>query len=228
MAMPAICSSPNISHREDKYMSIQSINPATGEVLETFEPFSEAQINEVLDQARNTFREWRETTFAERGALFHRLANHLRDRKAELARIATLEMGKPIVESEAEVEKCAWNCDFYADNAEKFLADERVATNATDSYVAFRPLGVVLALMPWNFPYWQVFRFAAPALMAGNTAVLKHASNVSLVALEIERIFQECGLPHGVFRTVLVPGVETDVLIADPRIAAITLAVRDA
>jgi succinate-semialdehyde dehydrogenase/glutarate-semialdehyde dehydrogenase len=226
--MPAICSSPGISYQEGKYVSIQSINPATGEVIETFEPFSEAQINEALDQARNTFREWRETTFAERGALFHRLAGHLRDSKAELARMATLEMGKPIVESEAEVEKCAWNCDFYADNAEKFLADEHVATNATDSYVSFQPLGVVLALMPWNFPYWQVIRFAAPALMAGNTAVLKHASNVSRCALEIEKMFAESGFPQGVFRTVLVPGAETGRLITDPRIAAVTLTGSDA
>src|ERR1700730_1907840 len=226
--MPAICSSPGISYQEGKYVSIQSINPATGEVIETFEPFSEAQINEALDQARNTFREWRETTFAERGALFHRLARHLRDRKAELARMATVEMGKPIVESEAEVEKCAWNCDFYADNAEKFLADEHVATNATDSYVSFQPLGVVLALMPWNFPYWQVIRFAAPALMAGNTAVLKHASNVSGCALEIEKMFAESGFPQGVFRTVLVPGAETGRLITDPRVAAVTLTGSDA
>src|SRR5258708_4263786 len=226
--MPAICSSPGISYQEGKYVSIQSINPATGEVIETFEPFSEAQINEALDQARNTFQEWRETTFAERGALFHRLAGHLRDRKAELARMATLEMGKPIVESEAEVEKCAWNCDFYADNAEKFLADAHVATNATDSYVSFQPLGVVLALMPWNFPYWQVIRFAAPALMAGNTAVLKHASNVSRCALEIEKMFAESGFPQGVFRTVLVPGAETGRLITDPRIAAVTLTGSDA
>ena len=228
MAMPVISSSPGISYQEGKYVSIQSINPATGEVIETFEPFSEAQINEALDQARNTFREWRETTFAERGALFHRLAGHLRDRKAELARVATLEMGKPIVESEAEVEKCAWNCDYYADNAEKFLADERVTTNATESYVSFQPLGVVLALMPWNFPYWQVIRFAAPALMAGNTAVLKHASNVSRCALEIEKMFAESGFPGGVFRTVLVPGAETGRLIADPRIAAVTLTGSDA
>lgn len=209
-------------------MSIQSINPATGEVIETFEPFSEAQINEALDSARSAFREWRETTFAERGALFHRLANHLRDRKAELARMATLEMGKPIVESEAEVEKCAWNCDYYADNAEKFLADERVTTNATESYVSFQPLGVVLALMPWNFPYWQVIRFAAPALMAGNTAVLKHASNVSRCALEIEKMFAESGFPQGIFRTVLVPGAETGRLIADARVAAVTLTGSDA
>src|SRR2546430_4211187 len=215
--------SPNISYQESKCMSIQSINPATGEVIETFEVYSEAQINEALDQARRAFREWRETTFAERGALFHRIASHLRDHKAELARTATLEMGKPIVESEAEVEKCAWNCDYYADNAEKFLADEHVATNATDSYVAFQPLGVVLALMPWNFPYWQVFRFGAPALMAGNTAVLKHASNVSRCALEIEQMFSESGFPQGIFKTVIVTGAETGKLIADPRVAAVTL-----
>ncbi|HLH62787.1 MAG TPA: NAD-dependent succinate-semialdehyde dehydrogenase [Ktedonobacteraceae bacterium] len=209
-------------------MSIQSINPATGEVIETFEPYTEAQINEALDQARNAFRQWRETSSAERSALFRRIASHLRDHKAELARIATLEMGKPIVEAEAEVEKCAWNCEYYAENAEKFLADQHIATNATDSYVSFQPLGVVLALMPWNFPYWQVFRFAAPALMAGNTSVLKHASNVSRCALEIEKMFVESGFPQGVFRTVLVPGAETDKLITDPRIAAVTLTGSDA
>lgn len=137
--------------------------------------------------------------------------------------MASLEMGKPIAEGEAEAEKCAWNCEYYAENAERFLADERIATNVTDSYVSYLPLGVVLALMPWNYPFWQVLRFAAPALMAGNTAVLKHASNVSRCALEIERIFRECGFPEGVFRTVLVPGAETGRLIADPRIAAVTL-----
>ncbi len=204
-------------------MSIQTINPTTGEVLETFEPYSKEQINEALDQAHQTFLQWRTTTFAERAKHLHSVASHLRDRKTELARIAVLEMGKSITEAEAEVEKCAWNCDFFAENAERFLADENVASNATESYVAFRPLGVVLAVMPWNFPYWQVFRFAAPALMAGNTAVLKHASNVLRVSLEIERIFQEAGLPQGVFRTVLVPGAETSKLIEDPRIAAVTL-----
>ncbi len=204
-------------------MSIQSINPATEEVIETFEPYSDDQVNQALDQAQKAFLGWRETRFAERRAILHRVARYFREHKTELARLATLEMGKPIVESEAEVEKCAWNCDFFADNAEKFLADEHVATNANESYVSFRPLGVILALMPWNFPYWQVFRFAAPALMAGNTAVLKHASNVPLTALKIERIFQECGLPEGAFRTVLVPGAETRRLIEDPRIAAVTL-----
>jgi len=204
-------------------MSIQTINPTSGEVLETFEPFSQQQINRALDQAHQAFLRWRTMTFAERAKHLHSVASHLRDHKTALARIAVLEMGKSITEAEAEVEKCAWNCDFYADHAERFLADEKVATNATESYVAFRPLGVILAIMPWNFPYWQVFRFAAPALMAGNTAVLKHASNVSRVALEIERIFQEAGLPQGVLRTVLVPGSEAPRLIEDPRIAAVTL-----
>ncbi|MBA2394734.1 MAG: NAD-dependent succinate-semialdehyde dehydrogenase [Ktedonobacteraceae bacterium] len=209
-------------------MSIQSINPANEEVLETFEQYSTTQINDALQQARDAFLQWRETSFAERGAYLHGVATHLREHKAELARTATLEMGKPITEAEAEVEKCAWNCDFYAEQAAHFLADEHVTSNATESYVSFPPLGVVLALMPWNFPYWQVFRFAAPALMAGNTAVLKHASNVSRCALDIERIFQEAGLPAGVFKTVLVPGSETTALIEDPRIAAITLTGSDA
>src|SRR5947207_7890310 len=132
-------------------------------------------------------------------------------------------MGKSITEAEAEVEKCAWNCDYFAEHAQEFLREEHVATNATQSYIAFHPLGVILAVMPWNFPYWQVFRFAAPTLMAGNTTVLKHASNVSMTALEIERIFQECGLPQGVFGTVLAPGAETGQLISDPRVAAVTL-----
>ncbi|HEU5379957.1 MAG TPA: NAD-dependent succinate-semialdehyde dehydrogenase [Ktedonobacteraceae bacterium] len=209
-------------------MGIQSVNPTTEEILETFEPYSQEQIDEALGQARRAFLDWRATTCAQRGEYMRRVARHLRTHKAELARTAVLEMGKSLVEAEAEVEKCAWNCEYYAENAARFLSDEHVATNATESYVSFQPLGVILALMPWNFPYWQVFRFAAPALMAGNTAVLKHASNVSRCALAIERIFQECGLPQGVFRTVLVPGSETDRLIADRRVAAITLTGSDA
>ena len=204
-------------------MSIQSINPATEEVIETFEPYTQQQVDEALAQAQQAFLQWRETTFAERSSHLHNVANHLRQHKAELARTATLEMGKSISEAVAEVEKCALNCDFYADNAEQFLADDHIKSNATESYVSFQPLGVILALMPWNFPYWQVFRFAAPALMAGNTAVLKHASNVSRVALDIERIFRESGLPEGAFKTVLVPGAETRSLIEDRRVAAVTL-----
>src|SRR5437667_7166414 len=209
-------------------MSIQTINPTTGEVLETFEPYNGRQINEALEQARHAFVRWRATPFAERANHLHSIASHLRDHQAELARLAVLEMGKSITEAEAEVEKCAWNCDYFAENAESFLGDAKISSNATESYVAFRPLGIVLAVIPWNFPYWQVFRFAAPALMAGNTTVLKHASNVSRVALDIERIFQEAALPPGVLRTVLVPGSETHRLIEDPRIAAVTLTGSDA
>jgi len=212
-----------VIHNGRTIMSIQTINPTTGEVLETFDTYSQQQINEALDQAHQAFLQWRTLSFVERGKYLHSIASHLRDHKTELAKTAVLEMGKTITEAEAEVEKCAWNCDYFADHAESFLADAKIVSNATESYVAFRPLGVVLAIMPWNFPYWQVFRFAAPALMAGNTTVLKHASNVSRVALHIERIFQEAGLPQGILRTVLVPGSETSKLIEDPRIAAVTL-----
>jgi len=204
-------------------MNIRTINPTTEEVLETFEVYSQEQIDTAMDQAHQAFLRWRTTSFAERTQHLHNVAHYLREHKGTLARTAVLEMGKSITEAEAEIEKCAWCCDFFADNAAHFLADETVASNATESYVAYRPLGVILAVMPWNFPYWQVFRFAAPALMAGNAAVLKHASNVSRAALEIERIFQEAGLPQGIFKTVLVPGAETPQLIADPRIAAVTL-----
>lgn len=204
-------------------MSIASINPATGEVIETFEPFTAEQIDETLTRARRAYREWRTTSFAERSALVRRVAEVLRAQKADLARIATQEMGKAITESQAEIEKCAWNCDYYAEHAEEFLAPEPVATNAAESYIEFTPLGVVLAIMPWNYPYWQVIRFAAPAIMAGNAAVLKHASNVSRCALELERVFREAGAPEGLFSTILVPGAEVEQVIADPRIAAITL-----
>ncbi|HXR65255.1 MAG TPA: aldehyde dehydrogenase family protein, partial [Ktedonobacteraceae bacterium] len=168
-------------------MGIQSINPTTGEVLETFELHSQEQIDEALDQARQAFLHWRTTTFAQRAEHLRRVAHYLREHKSELGRLSVLEMGKSLVEAEAEMEKCAWGCEYYAENAERFLSDEHVTTNATDSYIAYRPLGVILALMPWYYPFWQVFRFAASALMAGNTAVLKHASNVSRCALEIER-----------------------------------------
>jgi acyl-CoA reductase-like NAD-dependent aldehyde dehydrogenase len=204
-------------------VSIQTINPTTEEIVENFETYTTVQVDETLAQARQTFEQWRDTSFDERAIHLRHVADHLRAHKARYAQIITLEMGKPITEAEAEIEKCAWNCEFYADNAARMLADEPAHTNATESYVSFLPLGVVLAVMPWNYPFWQVFRFAAPALMAGNTAVLKHASNVSRCALEIEHIFEAAGLPAGVFRTVLVPGAETKHLIADPRIAAVTL-----
>src|SRR5439155_2257257 len=204
-------------------MVLQSINPATEDVLQTFEEFSDAQIDDALQQAHDAQRQWRETSFGERAARLQGIARVLREQKDRWARLATMEMGKPLVEAEAEVEKCAWNCDFYAEHAATFLADEHVETNASDSYVAFQPLGVVLAIMPWNFPFWQVFRFAAPALMAGNGAVLKHASNVPGCALAIEDICKTGGLPTGLFRSVLVPGAKGGALIGDPRIQAVTL-----
>ncbi len=208
-------------------MSIQSINPATGEVIETFEPFSQQRIAESLDQAQQAFHQWRTTSLDERARLVREIARTLRAQKERLARAMTLEMGKPIVEAEAEVEKCAWNCDFYAEEAKRFLADEPAPSTAQESYVAFRPLGVVLAVMPWNYPLWQVFRFASPALMAGNVAVLKHASNVTRCALEIERVVSEAaqaaGAPAHLFQTLIVPGAEVDAIIKDRRVAAVTL-----
>src|ERR687883_820045 len=204
-------------------MVMQSINPTTEEVLQSFDEFSPAQIDEALQQAFDAQRRWRATSFGDRAAALQATARVLRQQKARWAELLTSEMGKPIVEAEAEIDKCAWNCDFYAEHASEFLADEHVPTNATESYVEFQPLGVVLAIMPWNFPFWQVIRFAAPALMAGNGAVLKHASNVPRCALAIEEIFATAGLPTGLFRTLLVPGAETERLIADPRIAAVTL-----
>jgi acyl-CoA reductase-like NAD-dependent aldehyde dehydrogenase len=204
-------------------MPIQSINPATEAILATFAELSAEEIERPITEADAAFRRWRETDFAARGALMRRAAALLRERQARYAGLITAEMGKPIVEAEAEVEKCAWNCEYYADHAERFLAEERVHTGAVESYVAFEPLGVILAVMPWNFPFWQVFRFAAPALMAGNTALLKHASNVPQCALAIEEVFRDAGFPRGAFRTLLIPGGAVARVIDDPRVRAVTL-----
>ncbi|MBI4492106.1 MAG: NAD-dependent succinate-semialdehyde dehydrogenase [Chloroflexi bacterium] len=204
-------------------MGLQSTNPATEEVLACFDEFTPAQIEQALAEAAATFPAWRRCTFAERGELMRRAAAYLRVYCHRFARLITLEMGKPIAQAEAEIEKCAWNCDFYAQHAERFLADQPVRTNARSSYVAFEPLGVILAVMPWNFPFWQVFRFAAPTLMAGNTAVLKHASNVPQCALAIEEVFQGAGFPPGAFRTLLVSAGAVEPIIADPRVRAVTL-----
>jgi acyl-CoA reductase-like NAD-dependent aldehyde dehydrogenase len=203
--------------------AIQSINPATEEVLASFEPSTPQQVEQSLSGAEAAYRSWRRTSFAERGALLRKAAAYLRQHHARLAATITVEMGKAVVEAEAEVEKCAWNCEFYADNAARFLADEPQASNATESYVQFTPIGTVLAIMPWNFPLWQLFRFAAPALMAGNTAILKHASNVPQCALAIEEVFRASGFPDGVFRTLLISGAAASRLIEDRRIAAVTL-----
>jgi len=204
-------------------VTIQSINPATEEILASFDELTPAQIDRALDAAAATFERWRHTSFAERSGLMRHAAAYLRQGKARLAMLITQEMGKPIVEAEAEIEKCAWNCDFYAENAERFLAHVPVKTDATESYVAFEPLGAILAIMPWNFPFWQLFRFAAPALMAGNVALLKHASNVPQCALAIEEVFGAVGFPEGAFQTLLVPGPAAEALIEDERIQAVTL-----
>jgi succinate-semialdehyde dehydrogenase/glutarate-semialdehyde dehydrogenase len=204
-------------------MSIQSINPATGKILETFEETPPQELERILSRARAAFHEWRAVPFATRAQSMRKAAGLLRARKTDYARIMALEMGKPIVQGEAEVDKCAWVCEYYAEHAEAFLTPQPRATDASASYVRFDPLGPVLAVMPWNFPFWQVFRFAAPALMAGNTAVLKHASNVPRCAVSIDEVLRDAGVPRGVFATVLVGSAAVAGLIADPRIVAVTL-----
>src|SRR5216110_3571717 len=183
---------------------IESINPATEEVIATFEQFTPAQVEQALVEADAAFRQWREQSFAERSRAMRRAAELLRKRKERYAGLITAEMGKPIAQAEAEVEKCAWVCEYFAENAERFLTRRPEQTSARLSYVAFEPVGVVLAIMPWNFPFWQVFRFAAPALMAGNVGILKHASNVPQCALAIEDIFRRSGITDGAFQTLLI------------------------
>lgn len=204
-------------------MPISSINPATQEVLETFEALTEKQLDEKLQRAAEMFQQHRGTTFGERAGMMQRAAEILESQKENLARTMTLEMGKPINAAVQEVEKCARVCRYYAENAEQHLADEIVETNATKSFVRYQPLGVVLAVMPWNFPLWQVFRFAAPALMAGNVGLLKHASNVPQCALAIEDVIHRAGFPAGVFQTLLIGSEAVERMLEDPRVAAATL-----
>ena len=204
-------------------MSISSINPANGKTLRTFEPFAPTQVNEALDRAVAAFSRHRRTSFGERAQCMRKAAAILDAECRELGRLMTLEMGKPIKAAVAEAEKCSTACRYYADNAERFLADQPVQMEGGESWVAFQPLGVVLAIMPWNFPFWQVFRFAAPALMAGNIGVLKHASNVPQCALAIEDIFRRAGFTDGAFQTLLVGSEAVEGLIADSRVAAVTL-----
>jgi len=204
-------------------MGMTSINPATDEIIETFDETSPVEIERALARAHTTFLEWRDTPFARRAEFMRKAASVLRARKAEYGRAMTLEMGKPIAQSDGEIEKCAWVCEYYAEHAEAFLAEQTRETDASRSYVRFDPIGPVLAVMPWNFPFWQVFRFAAPALMAGNTGLLKHASNVPRCALHIEAVFREAGFPDGVFRTLLVGSSAVARLIGDARIEAVTL-----
>src|SRR5438477_6322576 len=202
---------------------ISAVNPATGEVIASFDAFGRDEVEMALAETHDAFLEWRGRPIAERAVPMRALATLLRERSERYARLATLEMGKPIGEAKAEIEKCAFGADHFAQNAARYLADEEIRANARRSIVAFQPLGVVLAVMPWNFPFWQVIRFAAPALMAGNAAVLKHASNVPQCALAIEEAFRDAGFPQGLLRTVLVSGADIEPVIADNRIRAITL-----
>ena len=204
-------------------MGIASINPATGETLKTFKSLDQDQLDQKLRLAHDTFQTYRRTSFEEREPLMLEAARLLEAEKHKLAETMTLEMGKPIKAAVAEAEKCAWVCRYYAEMARQHLADQMVKTNAQKSYVRFEPLGPVLAVMPWNFPFWQVFRFAAPALMAGNVGLLKHASNVPQCALAIEDIFLRAGFPRGAFQTLLIGSKDVEGILVDPRVVAATL-----
>lgn len=202
---------------------MQSINPATEEIIATYPELTEDEIDAKLDIAQRAFEAWKLTTFDVRKERMIELARLLRLNKNELAQIATLEMGKPITQSLAEVEKCAWLCEYYGENAEKILAPEMIETDASESYVRFDPIGVVLAVMPWNYPYWQVFRFIIPAAMAGNVGVLKHASNVQGCGLAMEKLFEKADFPQGVFQNLSIGASKVEHVIRDARIAAVTL-----
>ncbi|HEY8823826.1 MAG TPA: NAD-dependent succinate-semialdehyde dehydrogenase [Candidatus Limnocylindria bacterium] len=202
---------------------IIAVNPATEDLIASFDAFGPDEVEMALAEAHDAFLLWRERPIAERAVPMRALARLLRERADAYARLATLEMGKPIGEAKAEIEKCAWACEHFAENAARYLADEVIESNARRSIVAFQPLGVVLAVMPWNFPFWQVVRFAAPALMAGNAGLLKHASNVPQCALAIEEVVRDAGFPQGLLRAVLVSGAAIEPIIADDRIRAVTL-----
>ncbi|MFB0515732.1 MAG: NAD-dependent succinate-semialdehyde dehydrogenase [Candidatus Neomarinimicrobiota bacterium] len=204
-------------------MILEAINPATGETFKTYAELKPAAVQRILDEAAEAFPGWRRTSFRERAALLKQAARVLRTNREDYSVLMTREMGKPLTGSRAEVEKCAWVCDYFADQAEAFLQPEVIQTDARKSFVTYQPLGVVLAIMPWNFPFWQLFRFAAPALMAGNVAVLKHASNVPGCALALEEIFRQAGFPKGVFSTLLVGSPRVAAIIDNPIVQAVTL-----
>ncbi|MBV6643522.1 MAG: NAD-dependent succinate-semialdehyde dehydrogenase [Cyclobacteriaceae bacterium] len=203
--------------------TFETINPATEEQLNTYEFYDDSKISHTIDQAYQCWLKWKETTFAERSALFIKLKQLLEKEKELLAKEITAEMGKPLTQSEAEIEKCAWVCEYYATNAEAFLQNEVIKSDATKSYVRYDPFGVVLAIMPWNFPYWQVFRFAAPALMAGNACLLKHSPNTTACALSMQRIFEEAGFPKYLFNTVIADIPQIEPIVANKKVAAVTL-----
>jgi succinate-semialdehyde dehydrogenase/glutarate-semialdehyde dehydrogenase len=204
-------------------MAIATINPATGETLQTFQPLSTAEIEQKLQLAVTTFHAEQKTPFAERARRMRKAAEILDRDQAKFGHLMTLEMGKPYKAAIAEAQKCASGCRYYADNAEKFLMDEMIETGAKKSFIRYRPIGPILAVMPWNFPFWQVVRFAAPALMAGNVGLLKHASNVPQCAMALQDIYLEAGFPPGAFQTLLIGSQQVDAILNDPRVVAATL-----
>jgi succinate-semialdehyde dehydrogenase/glutarate-semialdehyde dehydrogenase len=204
-------------------MAIASTNPATGELLRTFDALSDAHVDEKIRKAAEAFTLYRHTSFAERALRMNKAAEILESEKETLARLMTLEMGKTFRSAADEAAKCAWACRYYAENAERFLAEEVIETTASRSSVRYQPLGIILVIMPWNYPFWQVFRFIAPGLMAGNVGLLKHASNVPQCALKVEEILRRAGFPEGVFQTLLIGAQQVDRILDDPRVAAATL-----
>ncbi len=204
-------------------MAIQSINPATGELIKTYDDMSMDAVEDAISKSHIAFQGWRRIAFSQRADHMRQAAALLREQANELAQLMAEEMGKPVKDGRAEAEKCAWVCEYYAERAEHFLQPETIETEAAKSYVAFQPLGVVCAIMPWNFPFWQVFRFAAPALMAGNAAVLKHASSVPGCALAIEDLFRHAAFPEHLFRTLLIGSDQMEAVISHPLVRAVTL-----
>ena len=202
---------------------MKAINPATGEVIQEYSDHAPEDVARKLQEAERAFQQWRKTPLLQRSSLLLAVATELKQQRDKLSRLMTLEMGKPITASEGEIDKCAWACEFYAESAERFLAPEEIRTDLPHSFVRFDPLGPVLAIMPWNFPCWQFFRFAAPGLMAGNVALLKHAANVPGTALAIEQVFREAGYPEGVVTTLLISSEHTSAIIGDPIVRAVTL-----
>lgn len=202
---------------------MKSVNPLTGETLQSYETLSEKGVEKIINSVDKSWHHWRSTSFVHRGRRMQDLSSLLKTRKEELARLMALEMGKVLKEGIAEIEKCAWVCDYYAQNAENFLENESIKTEATKSYVSYQPLGTILAVMPWNFPFWQVFRFLAPTLLAGNTAVLKHASNVPGCAMAIEELLRDAGFPENVFRTLLVGSHQVENIIKHQAVKGVSL-----
>ena len=202
---------------------LQSINPYNQEVTQNYDEHSSDDIDSIINNTDNSFKDWRLTNFEKRAGLLRNTASILKKNIEEYSSIITMEMGKPIRESRAEIEKCAWVCKYYAEKGEKFLSPQFVETDASNSFVTFQPLGVILAVMPWNFPFWQVFRFAAPTLMAGNVGILKHSSNVSGCSLVIEQIFRDAGFPKNIFRALLINSCKVVTVIENPKVKAVTL-----